>query len=362
MRPKTNNTKNLIIELLRFIFATFIIFFHMDKDILGLESVINSFGSMNITFFSNGFIGVEFFFMLTGLFMAERVCKLDKLNSSEKNGGGETLNYIFHKAKSVWPIFVVVAIIKVVLHLVLGGRVEWVIINIPSLFFLQRTGLCPSSYIYESWYISSMLIALVVVYPLCRKNYKLFTSVIAPFLGFIVYGMLIIHFGGLGSLKTKTIFYIYASNFRALAGISLGAFCFELSRRIKEKNWNRYVLISIEIVCFIAITLLAIEYNGRNACGLFVLLIFIMVMIEYSQYGLSDYVPQKIGFLFSYLGRLSLPMYLIQSVFRKVRPIALDGFKYKYQIIIMFVCIVISSIILDFAVNSFYNMSQKKQS
>ena len=88
MRPKTNNTKNLIIELLRFIFATFIIFFHMDKDILGLESVINSFGSMNITFFSNGFIGVEFFFMLTGLFMAERVCKLDKLNSSEKNGGG----------------------------------------------------------------------------------------------------------------------------------------------------------------------------------------------------------------------------------------------------------------------------------
>ena len=54
------------------------------------------------------------------------------------------------------------------------------------------------------------------------------------------------HFEDYFLLKPNAIFYIYASNFRALAGISLGAFCFELSRRIKEKNWNRYVLISMK--------------------------------------------------------------------------------------------------------------------
>ena len=237
---------------------------------------------------------------------------------------------------------------------------DWVIINFPSLFFLQRTGLCPNSYVYESWYISSMLIALAVIYPLCRKNYKLFTSVTAPLIGLMVYGMLISHFGGLGSLKTKTIFYIYASNFRALAGISLGAFCFELGRRFKEKNWNKYILQFIEIMCFILITLLVLEYNGRNACGLLVLLIFIMIFIEYSQYGLSGYVSSKVGKTFAYLGKLSLPMYFVQSIFRKIRPQIFGGLRDRYQFVIIYICIIISAIILDFTVNGLIDKYHKK--
>ena len=144
MPSVVDNKKNTIIELFRFIFATYIIFYHLDKDILGLESVISSIGNANITFFSNGFIGVEFFFMLTGLFMAQRIYRLDKDNDSIRIGE-ETFNYIIRKAKSVWPIFAVVAIIKVILHLILGGGMDWVIINLPSLFFLQRTGLCPNA-------------------------------------------------------------------------------------------------------------------------------------------------------------------------------------------------------------------------
>ncbi|MBP3233810.1 MAG: acyltransferase family protein [Eubacterium sp.] len=195
MSQKSAGSKNTVLELLRFIFASFIILFHLNKDIFGPDYIINSRGPLEITVFRNGFIGVEFFFMLTGLFMAERVYKSDKASDQIKTGE-ETFAYIIRKAKSVWPMFAIVAVIKVILHLVYGGSIDWVVINFPSLFFLQRTGLCPGSYVYESWYISSMLIALAVLYPICIKNHRLFTTAIAPVIGLMVYGILISKMGG----------------------------------------------------------------------------------------------------------------------------------------------------------------------
>ena len=121
MSKKFNSSRNTILELLRFVFASYVIFFHLDKDVLGPDSVIVSLWKADITFFRNGFIGVEFFFILTGLFMAEKVYKLNELEGPKKIGE-ETIDYIFRKAKAVWPVFAVVAVIKVVLH-ILGGVV-----------------------------------------------------------------------------------------------------------------------------------------------------------------------------------------------------------------------------------------------
>ena len=206
-----------------------------------------------------------------------------------------------------------------------------------------------------------MLIALSVLYPLCRKNYQLFTDLIAPVIGIMFCGILISQFGNLGTLHTHKLFYIYASNYRAASDIALGAFCFGLIRKINDRNWNRRVLISIELLCFIAITFLAVEFKGRNACGLLVLLIFIMVMIEYSRYGLSDNVPKKTGAVFTYLGRISLPMYLVQSVFRKIRPYVFDSFRYRTQIIVLFICIVLSAMLLDIIFNRFSALYKNKR-
>ncbi|MBP3233809.1 MAG: hypothetical protein J6M65_05240 [Eubacterium sp.] len=116
----------------------------------------------------------------------------------------------------------------------------------------------------------------------------------------------------------------------------------------------------IELVCFALISLLAIEYSGRKACGLLIILILTMIVIEYSKYGLSVYVPEGLGKVFNYLGKISLPMYFIQSVFRRIRAHAFVNLANRRQIIVIFVCIVISSMLLNYIVAHISKLYQKR--
>ena len=56
--------KNGKIELIRFIFTMFIVFYHCQRHYL--KGVLYA---GHFTFFARGYIGVEFFFLVTGFFM-----------------------------------------------------------------------------------------------------------------------------------------------------------------------------------------------------------------------------------------------------------------------------------------------------
>ena len=62
--------KNGKIELIRFIFTMFIVFYHCQRHYL--KGVLYA---GHFTFFARGYIGVEFFFLVTGFFMARTAYK-----------------------------------------------------------------------------------------------------------------------------------------------------------------------------------------------------------------------------------------------------------------------------------------------
>ena len=64
----TKSRKNGRVEFLRFIFALAILFFHIHKRFAG-DDVIEL-GNTGLNFFARGYIGVEFFFLVSGYLLA----------------------------------------------------------------------------------------------------------------------------------------------------------------------------------------------------------------------------------------------------------------------------------------------------
>ena len=65
--------KNGSVELLRFLFTSVIIFFHINLDLWDQQKVVAVIRGIPVTFFQHGNIAVEFFFLVTGWLMARSV-------------------------------------------------------------------------------------------------------------------------------------------------------------------------------------------------------------------------------------------------------------------------------------------------
>ena len=77
-----------------------------------------------------------------------------------------------------------------------------------------------------------MLIAMAVLYPICRKFYFSFTSLFGLLLGILMTGALIQLNGNLAGTGQDWWAITFACNFRALGEIALGTVCYEASRRL----------------------------------------------------------------------------------------------------------------------------------
>jgi peptidoglycan/LPS O-acetylase OafA/YrhL len=65
--------KNGSVELLRFVFTSIVIFFHINLDLWDQKKVVAVIRDVPVTFFSHGNIGVEFFFIVTGWLIAKTI-------------------------------------------------------------------------------------------------------------------------------------------------------------------------------------------------------------------------------------------------------------------------------------------------
>ena len=83
------------------------------------------------------------------------------------------------------------------------GALFWDFISgIPQLLFSQCTGLAGIGYAYNgpTWFVSALLLGMLVVYFLMYAGEKYFATAIAPALSLICSGLVIIINGSLGSV------------------------------------------------------------------------------------------------------------------------------------------------------------------
>lgn len=136
----------------------------------------------------HGRIGVEFFFLVSGYLMAKKA-----LNTKEENLsiGQETVQYIWKKIKSFFPYIVVAFIFSFLVNNYYKPYTKSQIVNsIWNLFLVDMSGVKTTFVIEQTWYISAMLMSMLILYPLIRKYKKNFTHIIAPIIVLFVGGWL----------------------------------------------------------------------------------------------------------------------------------------------------------------------------
>ena len=349
--------KNGSVEFLRFLFTSIIIFFHINLDLWDQKKVIAVIGDAPVTFFNHGNIGVEFFFLVTGWLMAKSIysryiqpktsChaessgkadRADKAGSTDQTMGAgstgdadnagtgiftETMNFVTHKAHAIFPYYLLACALTPLVRLMTDRTLtlSYFMNRLPSLFFLQRVGI-GKPFIGCTWYLSSMLIALVAAYPLCRRFYKAYTLLIAPVLCAVLLGAIIVLTGTLGDIG-DWFFFTYKTNVRAFAEISMGATAFEITRRMQGRAYPKAVRFLFSLTALICLGLslayMCSAMGGEYGLVVFYLL-FVLVVIAFSGEGILC----RTGFfshpVFTYLGRISLPMYVTQTLLRDCVP------------------------------------------
>ena len=302
------NKKNGKIELLRFIFCIIVACYHLIIP-LGLEK----FRFMGMSFFAFGRVGVEFFFLLSGFFLANSVRKMQGKPGSVSK---KTVEFTAKKWYSVMPIYVPIFIVVFIVDQLIfsftdAPLFDKIIGAFPNLFlFYYSNGIWHPYLISVVWYISKMLLAGAILFPLLYKNGKTFARVICPIIAVFCYEYMLLKTGCLGG-DQEHLFGLFSKWFlRALGGMSLGIFMYELVGYLKKLDFKKGA--RIFFTCFeVALYIFAIVLTATTDIkfeGHFIPVIFTALTITLSDIGFGGKCFNN-KFVY-FLGKLSLPFFL----------------------------------------------------
>lgn len=293
-------SRNSSIDLLKLYFSIIIALYHFG--ILFMPELIPL-----------GYIAVEGFFMITGYFMMHSV------NKAEHNDlGKDTLHFITHKFSSfflplLFSSLIAFATLIAYRNYTLYDIVFRTMYLLSEIFPLQITGLRSFAPTRVAWYLSSMMVSLLILYPIARKTKKAFTRIICPLAVFLIYGALCYEYKHIDTIMD--LFYntpVRTGLLRGIAGICTGCIiyeCVKATQHHKPSTFGRLCFTVIEIGCFAIITLYMKFFPSNMENDYFILPVFFILI--YSLFGRKSFLSQKISFNFSkHLGTASLLIYL----------------------------------------------------
>ena len=368
----TTKKRNGTLEFMRFVFCMTILFYHIGKYTYGSPPLNKG---VFIALFPHGAMGVEFFFLLTGVFLAASLDKQLQRAEKKTNVFADTGKYLWKKYLSVFPqhlvAFAVLFGVMVLIHLDMpnwsaGDRFLTAISN---LLLLQMTGWMGSPLNHIEWYLSAMLIAILIVYFLCHLHFKVVTRYIAPVASVGLLIWMCCEFPSLTGVTRPMVvcpgFSIYKGDIRAFAEILLGTFAYSLGKYALAPLSDRigkpvrFVLTVLEWVMYggaITITLLTLPYGWEYGALAF---IFGGVLLSFSGLTCS-------GSLFDnnvsyFLGKITLPIYLSQLSAIYAVNYYLKDYDNGMKTWAIIVLTVISSAITMFAGDALFGLFAKKR-
>lgn len=294
--------KSGTIELLRFIFAACIVILHSK------------------TFHPKGFLfpraslGVEFFFIVSGYLMANSICKLPPLKEGEL--GKETRRFLMKKIRSILPEYLIAFCIALLVvqayagDYSLFGLLKKLANCIWEPLFLSMSGFGRVRVNGVDWYISAMLLSMLILYPLYRRFFELSVHVIAPAAAIFLLGYIYWKTGT--TLEVSDNMGIaYKGMLRGVAEISLGVACFPAVRQLQQmrlKSVARWCISALEITLY-GMTVAYMAFGGDKTYDfLAVLFVCAAVCLSFSHQGmLAGAFDNKVCY---FLGKFSLSLYL----------------------------------------------------
>lgn len=301
---KTSSKRNGKIDLLKFLFAVTIAIYHFNCSADYPHEIFNS-----------AYIAVEFFFIVSGYFMAKSLSKFD--SRSDTNVIKESLVFIKKKYFSFFKYHVFMFIVTVVLWIPYFdfSLKEWLIKlmkAVPNFFLLKMFGFNSSPWLMAEWYLSSMMIVMFILAPVMIKHRKLYSCYFAPVLSL---ALICFVFGKHQTLNTfadkKDI--VWLGNLRAFAEISAGCIVYEVSKTGIIEKLSRKLLIATECICYLVAFTYLFRTLDRTLEPSVLIILTAGITISVSEKASLAFLNNK--FIY-FLGKLSLSIYLCHSIVR----------------------------------------------
>lgn len=332
------------IDLLKFLFSLIIVVYH--------GKYISALGD-NAPF-PYGFTAVEFFFMVSGFFMAKSSKKYDASQI-----GKSTFDFILKKVKPLYlPLFIAFVgafVIREIGFFLNDGYTGFemfkdIVASAGELLLLIKTGVTfGRSFNGPTWYIGSMLLAMAILLPILLKYREWFLNIGSLVLAIMLYGY--------AYTVKNTLNYLEWSGFttmavvRALAGIALGCFICSLTERLQARGFEfkktgKVILTIVEFI-ILGLILSIMWLDGKNNFDFVcVIYMFFLTFIAFSGLtGAKDVLPKK---LCSVLGDFSLYLYLCHRTITRVFSFFNFELSYFEALILYLVLTVFSALVCKY--------------
>lgn len=307
MTETRNNTRRVgDIDLLRLVFSIIVMLRHTEY-LLGDPLLVP---------FSGGAFAVEFFFLVSGYLMMASIDKARKaIPDMAVCLGSETSSFLKKKFFSFFPEllisgFIGLAFISYAKSYTLSQAFSLLNKSIPEFFLLQQYGFVWGHINNVTWYLSSMLMAMIILYPLVRKFTNVMLNVGLPLIILFLLGYL---HQNVGSLRGPSIVIgiTFRGNIRAVAEIALGMLLFHPAKKLKSMNMTTFGRIGVTVLkwaCFLACILYMYPYVWGKQDFIYLFVMAAGILLAFSCQGIdAKFFSHKI---FTFFGKLSLPVYL----------------------------------------------------
>lgn len=290
--------RNGAIDLLKVIFTLVIMLYHTSKTFYG------------------GYIAVEFFFIVSGFLMAK---------SMEKNGpyarenlGTETMSFMKRKVSGIFPYYFAAWILTFLITVIWErmsflSAVQNTALSFYNIFMLEMAGNYDMGHrLWATWYISAMLLSMLMIYPIRRKNERVFDFIIAPLVFLLFIGYAYQQGNGLGAMTVKYLepIFMYNGLLRGIAEISLGCLCFRICRAMQAVRFTRFATWLISVVEWLGyayVLYFAYKHKSTSLDLVLVVVLAISVILTFSEKGVASRLFR--WRFFSVLGEFSMMMY-----------------------------------------------------
>ena len=305
--------RNNIIELGRFVYSLLVVEYHIQLSYDEEDKSVDP--------FECGALAVEYYFFLSGYFLAR---SLEKLSLDNKMSFiKKYYTFMKNKIKALLTVhfIAIIAILIIIACCDKKNFVNKLLPGITSIFLVQMAvvyhGNFEKALIVPEWYLSSMIICMLIMVPIFLAFRKLMKGV---FIVLILLGVLAIFaviFILITKMKLKPNMIF---DMRAWGEMNLSMFSYYLSLYIEKQTYSNGINILLKIVEIVAyctpviLGIIPISANNEPICMTITgACAFVAIFITFSKKG-NIIKSEKANYIFGYLGSISLPIYIFHPV------------------------------------------------
>lgn len=302
--------RNQALDFLKFLFIVMIMIFHGRNFAVKGDNV----------WFAGGAIGVDFFFLVSGCMMAASAAR----RPAEASLGEDTFHFIRHKILGLCPnFFVGWGIGFIVCHLPwksFGKAASDAAKGIWELMFLNQSGLMGYRVNHVTWYLSAMILAMILIYPLLRCYRKTFYYLICPALFIFLMGFTYQNFKSLFN-PSYWNGWITKGLLRGIMDTLGGCLCYQFAEYLQKRTFTPFGRLCLSLAEWGIYAGIAVRYFSHDGSkydwtAVFFFLIAISITVSQCSYDTAIFRCR----LFPWLGEYSFSLFLGHGYWSHVLP------------------------------------------